>query len=66
MEVLDENGNVSTSLRISMKDMVVIPVDSFKERDYNFTIRASISDGDYTITTNKTLKVENQANFLAQ
>jgi len=57
IEVLDDDEMPATDLVVSMKDMIVKPVNPALEKEYNFTVKATISGGDYTITTKKKLRV---------
>jgi len=63
LEVLDEDGKPSTNLTVSMEDRIVKPKWINKSGwlgDYNFTLKATISGGDFTITSKKTLRVVGQ------
>jgi hypothetical protein len=52
LEVLDENGNKPhANLTISMKDGIVKPSKPLLEHEYHFKLRATISGGDFIITT---------------
>ena len=57
LEVLDEEGEPFNQMVISMKDMIVKPMDVQTPKQYNFTIKATISGGDFTVTSKKILKV---------
>ena len=59
LEVFDEEGKKPyTNLTVSMKDGIVKPVESPSvSKDYNFTLKATISGEDFVITSKKTLRV---------
>ena len=60
LEVLDEDGKRYTDLVASMEDMIVKPVKPWLIKEYKFTLKATISGGDFTITSKKTLSVVSQ------
>ena len=68
LEVLDEDGKPTTDnygkpttdLVVSMENRIVKPVNPGLTKEYNFTLKATISGGDFTITSRKTLRVVGQ------
>jgi hypothetical protein len=61
LQVLDGDLNVTKELIVSIKNdrIYVTPKDPTLERDYNFTLNATLDKGNFLITSNKTLKVIN-------
>jgi len=57
IEAIDEGENIISDLEVSLVDNQIRPKDPKLNNEYNFTLRATVNGGNYTIGTNKTFRV---------
>ena len=56
IEAVDEKENVINDLEVSLEEMKIKPKQPLLRKEYNFTLKAYVNGGNFTITSNKTLR----------
>ena len=56
IEAVDDKKKVIDDLEVSLEEMKIKPKQPLLRKEYNFTLKAYVNGGNFTITSNKTLR----------
>ena len=56
MEAVDEEENLIEDLEVSLEENKIKPKEVLMKKEYNFKLKAYVTGGNFSISTNKTLR----------